>query len=83
MNFYSVYRWALLGVTLFNVFNVVMSALEYKQYYDKLPNGLRLYLQQKTVQILGDKISKNKKDLWINIALLVVLISLNIVSFLV
>lgn len=81
MNVYNIYRWTLLGITLYNIVNVILSALEYKQYYDKIPLSLRQYLQEKTVRILGDKISENKQELWINFGLLLLLISLNIVLF--
>ncbi|NJN72106.1 MAG: hypothetical protein HC799_04465 [Limnothrix sp. RL_2_0] len=83
MFFYSIYRWALFGITIFNIYNVILSALEYKRYYDQLPLGLRRYLQDKTVRILGDKISKSHKELWQNLGLLVVLILLNIVLFII
>ena len=81
MNFYNFYRWILLGVTLYNIGNVVLTVLEYKQYYEKLPKKLRQYLQQQTVRILGEKITIYKKELWINLGLLLLLICLNGISF--
>ncbi|MGB2924833.1 MAG: hypothetical protein WBB82_06000 [Limnothrix sp.] len=83
MNFYSVYRWFLLAITLFNVANVVLFVLEYKRYYDKLPTVLRKYLQEQTVRILGKKIAQNYKELWINLGLLCLLMTLNVVAFIV
>lgn len=71
----------MLGLTLFNLVAVSLQLLEYKKYYDRLPPFLRKYLKEKTIRILGEKIKENPKDLYINIALLVLLIILNIVIF--
>lgn len=83
LNIYAIYRWLLLLVTLYNIYNVLLSVLEYKQYYDKIPLKLRLYLQQKTLKILGNKISENKRELWLNFGLLLILMLLNVVLFLI
>ena len=83
MNFYNLYRWILLGITLYNVGNVLLTALEYRQYYEKLPLKLRHYLQQKTARILGEKMNTYKKELWVNFGLLLLLISLNGISFII
>ena len=81
LNFYSLYRWAMLGITLFNIFNVTVSLLKYKQYFDRLPPVLKRYLQNKTKQILGDQLVENYREIKINLVLLVILIALNIVLF--
>lgn len=73
----------MLGITLFNIFNVTVSLLKYKQYFDRLPPFLKQYLQKKTTQILGDKLVANYREIQINLGLLGILIVLNIVLFLV
>jgi hypothetical protein len=73
----------MLGITAFNLVTVTLQILEYKKYYDRVPLFLRNYLQEKTVRILGGKIKENPKELYINIALLLILIILNIVIFLI
>lgn len=81
LNFYALYRWAMLGITLFNIFNVTVSLLKYKQYFDRLPPFLKQYLQKKTKQILGEKLVENYREIKINLGLLGILIVLNIVLF--
>ena len=81
MTFYSIYRWIMLGITLFNLVNVIFSILEYKKYYDQVPSFLRKYLQKKTVSILGKKVSENNQGIRLNLGLLAILIALNIVFF--
>ncbi len=81
LNFYSLYRWAMLGITLFNVFNVVVSILKYKKYFDRLPFFLQRYLKDKTKKILGSKITESRQEIQTNLSLLGVLIILNIVLF--
>ncbi|OKH15222.1 hypothetical protein [[Limnothrix rosea] IAM M-220] len=81
LNFYSLYRWAMLGITLFNVFNVVVSILKYKKYFDRLPFFLQRYLKDKTKKILGNKITESRREIQINLTLLGVLIMLNIALF--
>lgn len=83
LNFYTFYRWAMLAITLFNIGNVIVSLLKYKQYFDRLPPFLKQYLQTKTKQILGDKLIENYRDIKINLGLLGLLILLNIVLFLI
>ena len=80
-NFYSLYRWAMLGITLFNIFNVTVSILKYKKYFDRLPPFMRTYFQEKTKTILGSKLVDNYKEIRINLGLLGILIVLNIVLF--
>ncbi|AFY40051.1 hypothetical protein Lepto7376_3898 [[Leptolyngbya] sp. PCC 7376] len=81
INFYSLYRWAMLGITLFNVFNVVVSILKYKRYFDRLPLFLQRYFQEKTKKILGNKLNDSHREIQINLGLLGILITLNIVLF--
>ncbi len=76
-NVYWLFRLLLLVVTLYDGISVIRQILQYKQYYDKLPAFLQKYLKNQGSDILLKQAKNHRRDLMLNLILLVVLLGLN------
>ncbi len=78
MNTYLVYRWIFLTLTLLGAMAMAAKLLQYQKYYHRLPGFLREYLGKRSMAIIEQKLQANPQDLILNLFLLVILVSLNL-----
>lgn len=81
LNLYTIFRLALFGTTIYNIFQLIKNLLRYKPYYDKIPQGIKNFLFAKGGALLERKFQQHKQDFLLNGLLLAVLIILNIILF--
>lgn len=79
MNSYVVYRFIFLTLTLLAAMVMVVNLLQYKKLYDKLPGFVREYLGKRSMNIVAQKLQANPQDLILNLFLLLILVSLNLI----
>ncbi len=79
MNIYLVYRLIFLTLTLLGAMAMAAKLLQYQKYYDKLPGFVRKYLGKRSRAIVAQKLQANPQDLILNLFLLLILVSLNLI----
>ena len=81
LNFYTIFRLALLGSTIFGTVQLIKNLLRYKPYYDKIPQSVKSFLFRKGGVLLERKLRQHKQDFLLNGLLLIILIFFNITLF--
>ena len=81
INFYSIFRFVLLGFSLYSSIQLGINAVRYKPYYDRLPDFLKQYLLKQGSLVLSQKVKEHQRDFLINGLLLAVLLLLNLITF--
>ncbi|MDJ0715214.1 MAG: hypothetical protein QNJ54_13485 [Prochloraceae cyanobacterium] len=81
MNFYYIYRFVILGVTLYGFFQFVGSLLQYKPYYDRFPVWMQKYIFRHGGKLLQTKLAEHRRDFIINGFLLIILLFLDAIVF--
>lgn len=81
IDIFAIYRLFLFGFTIASFISVIKSLLQYKKYYDQLPDFLTSFVVKKGSITLRKQLQENQKELLINLVLLVILICLNLVMF--
>ena len=79
LNFYTIFRLALLGNTIFVTVQLIKNLLHYKPYYDKIPTPIKGFLFAQGTALLERKFKQHRQDFVVNGLLLAVLIILNII----
>ncbi len=75
------FRLALLGLTLYNLVQFARTLLQFKPYYEKVPNPLKQYLLQKSKPFFGKKLKQHWQDFALNGVLLAILGLLSAIAF--
>ena len=88
LNFYSLFRLILTGVTVYNIVDFIRTVLRYKPYYDRIPAPLKRFLfRQIQAQLQNPsapppfvyrKLREHSRDFVINTILLLILMGLNL-----
>ncbi|MGD1903900.1 MAG: hypothetical protein ACFB9N_16855 [Geitlerinemataceae cyanobacterium] len=83
IDFFLIYRLLLTGLSLYNVVRVARSLAQYKTMYDRVPGWLRRFIVDRSRELFGRAAYLHRRDVAINLALLAVLVTLTIASWLV
>ena len=76
------FRFALLGLTLYNLVQFIRSLLRFKPYYERVPQWLKQSLVEKGKPFLAKKLQQHWRDFAINGSLLLLLGVLSAIAFL-